>query len=87
MSDEDNKPHDGHTDEHASPRPEPLPEPAAPAPEAHAEESHAAPAEAAPHAEEPHHEPAAEPAVHHEVEAVEVDKVAERIAAVEAAKG
>lgn len=71
MSDEDNKPHDGHTDEHASPRPEPLPEPAAPAPEAHAEESHAAPAEAAPHAEEPHHEPAAEQAVHHEVEAVE----------------
>lgn len=71
MSDEDNKPHDGHTDEHASPRPEPLPEPTAPAPEVHAEESHAAPVEAAPHADEPHPEPAVEQAVHHAPEPVE----------------
>lgn len=70
MSDEDNKPHDGHADDHASPRPEPLPEPAAPAPEA-VEESHAAPVEAAPHVDEPHHEPEPVEAVHHHPEPVE----------------
>jgi signal peptidase I len=68
MSDEDNKPHDGQTGDHGSPRPEPLAEPAAPAHEPSSDEGGVAHAEAEHEADAGHHEAEPHDAGHHDAE-------------------